>query len=142
MASSEASSDGVSQSLPPVLTSVTAANGLVILSWLVPGLGYFLLRKWTRGALVTICVVAMFALGLALQGSLYSFNTTNLLDILGWVGDLCGGLLYFVTQMLGAGLGNKFAVMGDYGSKFLIAAGLLNILAAADVRDVALGRKR
>lgn len=124
------------------LTTESRANWLVALSWLVPGLGYLLLRKWVRGGLVIACVAGMFFIGLAMQGSLYGFNTTNLLDILAWVGDICNGLLYFVTRLAGAGVGDKFLVMGDYGSTFLIAGGLLNILAAADVRDVALGRKR
>lgn len=129
-------------SLATPLTSESQANAIVVLSWLVPGLGYFMLRKWVRGALVVACVGGMFFLGLAMRGSLYGFNTNDLLDILGWIGDLCNGLLYFGTRLLGDGIGDKFIVMGDYGSKFLIAAGLLNILAAADVRDVALGRKR
>lgn len=124
------------------LTTENRANWLVVWSWLVPGLGFFLLRKWVRGGLVLACVAGMFFVGLALQGSLFGFNTANLLDILGWVGDLCSGLLYFGTRIAGAGLGDKFLAMGDYGSAFMISAGLLNILAAADVRDVALGRKR
>lgn len=110
--------------------------------WLLPGLGYFISRKWIRGLLVFISVVGMFGIGLALKGQLYAFNLGDLLAILGWIGDLCAGLLYFFARMLGGGAGNLLGVMGDYGTKFLIAAGLLNLLAAADARDVYLGKKK
>ncbi|HUX67040.1 MAG TPA: DUF6677 family protein [Terriglobales bacterium] len=115
---------------------------VVALGWLLPGLGYFVKRKWVRGALVFASVVGMFGLGLALRGQIYAFNTGDVLDILGWVGDICAGTLYFLTRLLGAGAGNPYSVMGDYGTKFLIAAGLLNLLAASDARDVFLGRKK
>lgn len=113
-----------------------------VLTWLIPGLGYFLLKKWIRGGLVLASVLGMFLIGLALQGHVYSFNLGDILDILGWVGDICNGAMYFLTRLVGGGAGNPYTVMGDYGTKFLIASGLLNILAAADVRDLALGRKQ
>ena len=121
--------------------SETRALMLAGLGWLVPGLGYVLLRRWGRGALVFVAVVTMFWLGLNLQGQLYGTGVSDVLDALGLVGDVCNGALYFVTRSLGAGVGNPSVVFGDYGTKFLIASGLLNLLAAADVRDIALGHK-
>lgn len=117
------------------------AAAVVALGWFLPGMGYFIQRKWIRGGLVLISVVGMFLLGLALSGQLYGFNTGDILDMLGFVGDICAGALYFISRSLGAGAGNPFVVMGDYGTKFLIAAGLLNLLAAVDARDILLGRK-
>ena len=115
---------------------------VVALGWLLPGLGYMLNRKWVRGVLAFTCVVGMFGLGLALRGKIYAFNTGDMLDMLGWVGDLCAGLIYFFSRALGAGGANPSTVMADYGTKFLIAAGLLNLLAASDARDVFLGKKK
>lgn len=121
--------------------STGTANAFAVATWLAPGLGYFLLRKWVRGWLVLVSILAMFFLGLAMQGQLFGANTKNLLDVLGWIGDICNGLPYMITRAAGGGAGNLYTVTGDYGSMFMIASGLLNILAAADVRDVALGRK-
>lgn len=137
------SSTEITPASPPAFrpVSVAAANALSIASWLVPGLGYLLLRKWIRGALIVVSIFAMFFLGLGMQGQLFGVNGKNLLDILGWIGDLCNGLPYMITRIAGGGAGNLYTVTGDYGSMFLVASGLLNILAAADVRDVALGRK-
>lgn len=115
---------------------------VVVLGWLFPGMGYFVQHKWVRGALVFICVVGMFVLGLALSGQLYGFNTGDLLAILGWVGDVCAGLLYVIARGVGGGASVTHNVMGDYGTTFLVSSGLLNILAASDARDVFLGLKR
>jgi hypothetical protein len=131
-----------SEAAVPGTSATKRATVFAIGTWLVPGLGYFFLKRWVRGALVLVCVAGMFSLGLAMQGKLYEFNTGDILDILGWVGDFCTGGLYFLSRAMNWGVGNQFIVMGDYGTKFLIAAGLLNVLAAADVRDVALGLKR
>ncbi|MHB8735045.1 MAG: DUF6677 family protein [Terriglobales bacterium] len=127
--------------MPNESVSETRAYVLAGLGWLVPGLGYFLLRRWLRGALVLLTVGGMFWLGLKLQGQLYGIAVSDVLDVLGFVGDVCNGALYFVTRSLGGGVGNQSVVYGDYGTKFLIASGLLNLLAAADVRDIALGHK-
>lgn len=140
-------SQPLAKSQPPSPSSSAASGAaagwwVVVLGWLLPGMGYFLARKWVRGGLVFISVVGMFGLGLAMHGKVFDFNTRNVLDMLGWLGDLCAGLLYFVTRMVGGGAGNPYSVIGDYGSNFLIAAGLLNLLAAADARDLLLGRKR
>ena len=138
-------SQPVANAKPSQPTSQSAAAGawwVLLLGWLLPGMGYFVARKWVRGSLVLVSVVGMFGLGLAMRGRVFGFNTSNILDMLGWIGDLCAGALYFLTRLVGAGAGNPYSVLGDYGTNFLIAAGLLNLLAAADARDVVLGRKR
>lgn len=116
--------------------------GVLVLGWLFPGMGYFVQHKWVRGALVFVCVVGMFVLGLGLTGQLYGFNTGDLLAILGWVGDVCAGVLYVIARGAGGGATVAHNVMGDYGTTFLVSSGLLNILAAADARDVFLGLKK
>ena len=69
--------------------TTTMAPLLVLLAgWLVPGAGHFLLRKWIRGALLFASILAMFSIGIALHGKIYSPNTGDLLDVLNFVGDL------------------------------------------------------
>src|SRR5437868_11565190 len=74
----------------------------LIVGWLIPGAGHFLLRKWIRGALLAISIVCMFALGLAMQGHLYA-NAHDILEMLGLAGDLGSGLLYMVGRAMGLG---------------------------------------
>jgi hypothetical protein len=112
-----------------------------IAGWLIPGGGHLLQRRWIRGLLLMVCVVAMFSLGLLMEGKLYSANTGDLLDMLGFVGDLGAGLLYIVSKSMGLGAGNIARATADYGTKFLIVAGLLNIIAAVDAHHIAIGKK-
>ncbi|HZD30624.1 MAG TPA: DUF6677 family protein [Candidatus Angelobacter sp.] len=109
--------------------------------WLVPGLGHFLQRRWGRGLLLMLAVFIMFFAGIAMQGKVYAFNTGDLLDILGFVGDIGSGLLYFIARSLDWGGGNIQRAVADYGTKYLVVAGLLNIIAAVDAHQIAIGKK-
>jgi hypothetical protein len=112
----------------------------LIAGWLVPGAGHFLLRKWGRGALLAASIVGMFALGLAMKGKIYT-GASDILDMLGLVGDLCTGLLYFVSRILGLGADQVQVTTADYGKVFIVVAGLLNVIAAVDAHNLRTGRK-
>jgi len=112
----------------------------LIAGWLVPGAGHFLLRKWGRGALLAVSIIAMFALGLAMQGKLYT-STQDILGMLCVAGDLGSGLLYFVGRTLGLGGVPVQTTVADYGTKFIVVAGLLNVIAAVDAHNLRTGRK-
>ena len=126
----------------PTHHPVTAQSIIVlILGWLLPGAGHFMLKKWTRGALLFVSVMAMFTLGIAMQGKVYTANTGDILDMLGFVGDVGSGILYFAAQFLDLGRGAIHIAVADYGTKFIIVAGLLNIMAAIDAHHIAIGKK-
>ena len=119
--------------LPPAL--------ILIAGWLIPGAGHFLLKKWIRGTLLFISVVAMFGVGLALKGKVYGPNTAELLDMLNFAGDLGTGLLYVLARAFDLGQAAVQIAIADYGTKFIVVAGLLNIIAAVDAHSLATGRK-
>jgi TM2 domain-containing membrane protein YozV len=112
----------------------------LIAGWLIPGAGHFLLRKWGRGALLAASILSMFALGLAMQGKLYS-GAHDVLDILGLAGDLGNGLLFILSRILGLGADQVITTTSDYGTRFIVVAGLLNIIAAVDAHNLRTGRK-
>ncbi len=122
----------------------TSSQGFVYLpliaGWLVPGAGHFLVRKPIRGALLAVSIISMFALGLAMQGRLYT-SAQDILDMLGVAGDLGSGLLYFVCRAIGLGGTPVQTTVADYGTKFIVVAGLLNIIAAVDAHNLRTGRK-
>jgi len=112
----------------------------LIVGWLVPGGGHFLLRKWGRGALLSVSILAMFSIGIAMQGKLYS-SARDILDMLCLAGDLCSGLPYFVSRAAGWGADQVTQTTGDYGTRFIVVAGLLNVIAAVDAHNLRTGRK-
>ena len=127
-------------------TGATATGSMAIIAplagWLVPGLGHLIQRRWIRGLLLMLAVFIMFFAGLGMQGKVYGFNTGDLLDILGFVGDLGSGLLYFIARAMDWGAGNIQRAVADYGTKYIVVAGLLNIISAVDAYHIAIGKKQ
>lgn len=117
----------------------------VVLGWLVPGGGHFYLRKWTRGALLLGAIAGMFVFGLLMRGRMFEPISGDLFTTVvnwgGYIGDLATGALYFLANWLGYEQPQLASAVADYGTKFLVCAGLLNILAMVDAYEIAIGAK-
>jgi len=128
-------------------TAVPAGKWLpvVALAWLIPGGGHFLLKRPGRGAILAVCVAAMFLLGLMMRGAMFQWQTGDLLTTViycgGFIGDLMSGVLFLLARAFGYDQPDMAGHVHDYGTKFLVAAGLLNILAMVDAYEIATGKK-
>src|SRR5690349_18150839 len=112
------------------------------IGWLIPGAGHMIQKRWIRGLLLFISIVTLFLLGLAMQGRIYHANGGDILEILGFVGDVGAGGLYILTLANDWGQGAIAFATADYGTKFMIVAGLLNFIAMADAYHIAIGKKK
>ncbi len=110
--------------------------------WLIPGAGHMIQKRWIRGLLLFVSIVTLFLLGLAMQGRIYKANGGDILDILGFVGDVGAGGLYLLSLAMDWGQGAIAFATADYGTKFMIVAGLLNFVAVADAYHIAIGKKQ
>ncbi len=128
------------------VTEATPVNTMAVLApavgWLIPGAGHMIQKRWIRGLLLFISIVTLFLLGLAMDGRIYKANGGDILDILGFIGDLGAGGLYIVTLAQDWGRGAIAFATADYGTKFMIVAGLLNFIAVADAYHIAIGKKQ
>jgi hypothetical protein len=120
---------------------------VVALGWLIPGAGHFLLGRRGRAAIILGAVVVPFAAGLLMRGPLFQPGDASV-DVLsrviqygGFIGDLASGLLYIGAKAFGYGPPDIAAHAADYGSKFIVAAGLLNVLAMVDAYEIATRQK-
>jgi hypothetical protein len=117
----------------------------VVVAWIVPGGGHLLLKRPGRGGLIAASVTAMFLLGLMMRGALFQPQTGDLLTTViyvgGFIGNLMSGVPYFLTMALGYNQQDVAGAVHDYGTKFLVAAGLLNVLAMVDAFEIASGKK-
>ncbi|HXO31102.1 MAG TPA: DUF6677 family protein [Candidatus Acidoferrales bacterium] len=123
---------------PASLMSVVAPA----VGWLIPGAGHLIQRRWIRGLLILISIGTLFVLGLMMRGHIYKANGGDILDILGFIGDLGAGGMYIATLAVNAGQGAIAFAIADYGTKFMIVAGLLNFIAVADAYHIAIGKKQ
>ncbi len=125
--------------------SISKWAPVVLLAWLVPGGGHFLLKRPARGAILGGSVALVFLLGLMMRGTLFQPEGGDLLTMViyygGFIGDLLAGILYVLTVWLGYSQPDMPGHVHDYGTKFLVAAGLLNLLAIVDAYEIATGRK-
>ena len=128
----------VSPGQPPTFTLVR----LCVAAWLIPGLGHLLVGRRWRALILFTSIMIMFALGLAMQGQIFSTSSASYLEVLGHYGELCVGLALPAARFFGYGGGDPFFVSSDFGTAYLVAAGMLNVLAVLDCFDIAMGRKQ
>jgi hypothetical protein len=110
-------------------------------AWLIPGLGHFLLGRRGRALILFASIVGMFLLGIAMKGEFFSVHSASYLQTLGFFGQMCVGVPMPAALFFGYSGGNGFFVSSDYGTAFLVAAGMLNVLTVLDAYDITLGRK-
>ena len=121
----------------PVGNPVVAA----VAAWLIPGLGHLYLRRWLRGAAFFVLVIASLWIGCELQGKLFRPVPNEPLSKLGTVGALGTGVPYFYLRYVHHSEGDVVGAGFEYGTAFLITAGLMNWLLVLDVLDISRGRK-
>ncbi|MFZ0592420.1 MAG: DUF6677 family protein [Bryobacteraceae bacterium] len=116
-----------------------------IAAWLLPGSGHFLLRRRGRGAIILAAVVVTFVVGILMRGPMFQPHGGDLLTTAiqwgGFAGDLASGVLYLLTVWFGYSQPDVAGHVHDYGSKLIVAAGLLNILGMVDAWEIATGKK-
>lgn len=128
----------------PPKPAVQSSNMAILapaIGWLIPGAGHLMQKRWIRGSLLMGSIVIMFVVGLLLQGRVYLPNGGDILEILGFVGDIGAGGLYIVCRALGIGEGVVAHATADYGTIYIIVAGLLNFISVADAYHIAIGKK-
>jgi hypothetical protein len=109
--------------------------------WLVPGLGHAILKMWGRAAACFLTVGLLVFFGAGMRGNVFNSNGKDAFDTLGYVADLGAGTFYFVAKSLETNGPDVSHADGDYGTRFLAAAGVLNLLAALHAYEAARGRK-
>jgi hypothetical protein len=125
----------------PAQPKLTTLVRLCVAAWLVPGLGHWMLGRKVRALILFSAIVTMFLMGIAMQGEYFNTNSGSYLQTLGYFGELCVGLAMPAARFFGYAGGNPLFVSADFGTAYLVAAGMLNTLSVLDTYDIALGRK-
>lgn len=134
-----------------------------LLAWLVPGLGHLYLGRKGRAGVFFTVVVSLFALGVASGGAASLFEQRQPLTFLATLDNLATGPMDLISRYATYGA-IVYALPGEegdprrsellerlrirvrsvtyeYGTTFLLTAGLMNILLILDAFDIANGRK-
>ena len=112
-----------------------------VAGWIVPGLGHALLKMWGRAAMCFLTVGLLVILGAEMRGNLFDSTAKDAFDSLGYLADLGTGTFYLLAKSLETKGADVSHAGGDYGTRFLATAGVLNLLAALHAYEAARGRK-
>lgn len=129
----------------------TQAWLLGVAGWFFPGAGHLLQGKWVRAVILGGAVWVCFVAGLLMGGHLFSAGGSSeqglsaLLQVPPTIANLGSGVLYIFCWILGVGFSDDALHAAratyEYGTTFLLIAGLLNYLVMLDAFDVSVGRK-
>lgn len=111
-----------------------------VAGWLVPGLGHLVLGRTWRALILFASILTMFLFGLLMKGEFFSAHSPSYLQMLGYFGEMCVGVAMPAAKFFEYS-GDPFFVSSDFGTAFLVSAGMLNVLTVLDAYDIAMGRK-
>ena len=117
------------------------AVAIGLAGWLVPGLGHALQKMWGRALAVFLAVAALITLGAAMRGNVFSSQGEDAFATLGYLADLGSGAFYLIARAIESAGPDVSHSAGDYGTRFIATAGVLNLLAALHAYEAARGRK-
>jgi len=133
------------QSAPPASEAPSSRESRAlacgIAGWLLPGLGHALQRMWGRALIVFLAVGLLVFAGASMKGNVFTRQGGDAFDTLGFIADLGTGGFYLFARALETNGADVSHADGDYGTRLLATAGVLNLLAALHAYEAARGHK-
>jgi hypothetical protein len=120
----------------PLLAVVVAAA-----AWLVPGLGHLLLRRWVKALVYFLAVGSLAMAGLLMRGNIFSSDGADAFEMLGFLADIGSGVFYFLAQRIDVAGPDVSHASGDYGTRLIATAGVLNMLFVLEAFEIGLRRR-
>ncbi len=133
---------------------------IIIIGWLIPGMGHLLLKKYGRALLIFLIINFLFFFGLfGLNGRLYAKEPGNPISVFAAIGQKGVGIPFIIVKIVADKQENDYNLLDlrqtytlkeglpsspyyEYGIAFTVSAGLLNLLILFDIFDIARGRKK
>jgi hypothetical protein len=112
-----------------------------VAGWVVPGLGHALQKMWGRAITFFLAVGLLVVVGAGMRGNLFRSEGGDAFAALGYLADLGTGTFYWLAKNIEVDGSDVSHAYGDYGTRFLAAAGVLNLLTALHAYEAARGRK-
>ncbi len=122
-------------------SSESRALAIGVAGWLLPGLGHALQFMWGRAVVVFLAVGILVGAGASMKGNVFTCDGSDAFDTLGYVADLGTGFFYLFARAIEPRGADVSHADGDYGTRLLATAGVLNLLAALHAYEAARGRK-
>ncbi len=112
-----------------------------IAGWIVPGLGHLLQGRWGRACVFLVAVGGLALTGLVMRGNVFPPHSDDPFGTLGFLADAGSGVFYYLAHFIEAGGPDLSRAAGEYGTRMIAAAGIVNLLSALDAYEIASGRR-
>jgi hypothetical protein len=119
----------------------TSPLSIAVVSWLVPGLGHLLLHRTGRAIVFVIAVGGLAITGYHMRGNVFPPRSADPFGALGFWADASSGIFYLLARVLERAGPDVSRAAGDYGTRFIAAAGIVNLIGAFDAYEIAVGRR-
>jgi hypothetical protein len=110
-------------------------------AWIVPGLGHLLLGRWGRGLILFLSVGGLAIAGYLLRGNVFLPHSRDPFGTVGFLADAGSGIFYSLAHFFESAGPDVSRAAGDYGTRFIAAAGIVNLLGVFDAYEIATGRR-
>jgi hypothetical protein len=124
-----------------ILVQVIPA-AIAVVAWFVPGLGHLVMRRWQRALAFFLGVGGLAVSGYLMRGNVFPPHSRDPFGTLGFLADAGSGVFYVFSRAFEAAGPNVSRASGDYGTRFIAAAGILNALGICDAYEIASRRRR
>lgn len=114
---------------------------IAVAAWVVPGLGHALLGRWGRALAFFVAVAGLAITGYVMRGELFPPHSDDPFGTVGFLADAGSGMFYLLSRFFEAAGPEIGRAAGDYGTRFIAAAGIVNVLGAFDAYEIARGRR-
>lgn len=132
----------VARPYPRKVSFSFAGLGIAILAWAVPGLGHLILGRWRRALAFLVSVGGLAITGYLMRGNVFPQHAPDAFGRLGFFADAGTGVFYYLAHFFDRMGPDVSRAAGDDGTRFIAAAGLMNLLSAFDAYEIAAGRRR
>lgn len=134
----------VVQEMEPGNTSTTGSIRtffIAVAGWFVPGLGHLFQGRFGRALVGFLAVGAMAYVGLRMRGNVFPPHGDDIFGVLGFLADAGSGVFYLFAHSIQKVGPDVSRAAGDYGTRLIATAGVLNLLFVLDATEISRGRK-
>jgi hypothetical protein len=114
---------------------------IAIAGWIIPGLGHLVQRRIGRAMAGIIAVGTMAMVGLWMRGNIFPAHSDDAFGLLGFIADAGSGIFYFLAHTIEKNGPDVSRAAGDYGTRLIATAGVLNMLFVLDALEISRGHK-
>ena len=114
---------------------------IAIAGWIIPGLGHLVQRRIGRAMAGIIAVGTMAMIGLWMRGNIFPVHSDDAFGLLGFIADAGTGIFYFLAHTIEKSGPDVSRAAGDYGTRLIATAGVLNMLFVLDALEISRGHK-